>query len=445
MQSRPTSAASVNRPVIPSPLSESLVQADEPESSDTLEYTPRDILDTMDPDPTPTIASSHMGASSYLSVHGSTETLQPVNAYQPSINTVGLSNSTVNETSPVKTPDVDPYAPIKSNLGTLPASSSAPQPITRQATYPSITKAAAPPKPIPPPRQDSYKPIPNGLAHSASFSDSYAPNTFNQTSRASLLPGNSDAVVDLSHSPPSTKPTHASTSPYNPYNPVGNANRNRTASEPPDHFNLYNPPPPNPHYGYAAPQKAMSAEPSAGLGQAQYASVPSLLSQTAPGTYAPSPSLLGTNDPLGRASARVPIFSFGFGGRVVTCFHNIPGAGAFDGMAPGRPATQLQIKVLKDIIPSSAYDVTEGSFPGPLFNDQGAGGATSVLQSAAAATKAKKTALIQFIDARITELEQGLGYVSSDTDGGIAKAEGKLVLIKLLKAFVENDGKLSGK
>jgi hypothetical protein len=114
-------------------------------------------------------------------------------------------------------------------------------------------------------------------------------------------------------------------------------------------------------------------------------------------------------------------------------------------MAPGRPATQLQVQVLKDIIPSSAYDVTEGSFPGPLFNDQGAGGATSVLQTAAAATKAKRAALIQFIDSRIAELEQGLGYVSSDSDGGVAKAEGKLVLIKLLKAFVEHDGKLSGK
>ncbi len=45
---------------------------------------------------------------------------------------------------------------------------------------------------------------------------------------------------------------------------------------------------------------------------------PLLLNQN---QYAPSPSLLGTNDPLSRHSARAPVFSFGFGGQVVSCFH----------------------------------------------------------------------------------------------------------------------------
>ncbi|KAG8802519.1 hypothetical protein FRC17_006397, partial [Serendipita sp. 399] len=120
--------------------------------------------------------------------------------------------------------------------------------------------------------------------------------------------------------------------------------------------------------------------------------------------------------------------------------------GAFDGMAPVKPSTSLTVKLLKDVIAPSAFDVTEGGFPGPLFSDQGPGGATSVLQTAGAALKAKKTALIQWLDGRIAEAESGLMYIGTTgpLGGGTAKAEGKVVLMKLLKIWVENDGKLSG-
>ncbi|KAG8840277.1 Protein transport protein Sec16A [Serendipita sp. 411] len=115
-------------------------------------------------------------------------------------------------------------------------------------------------------------------------------------------------------------------------------------------------------------------------------------------------------------------------------------------MAPAKPSTSLTVKLLKDVIAPSAYDVTDGGFPGPLFNDQGPGGATSVLQTAGAALKAKKTALIQWLEGRIAEIEGGLMYIGTTgpIGGGTAKAEGKVVLMKLLKIWVENDGKLSG-
>jgi hypothetical protein len=250
---------------------------------------------------------------------------------------------------------------------------------------------------------------------------------------------NSNPVIDLSHSPPNTRNIPS----YDPYGPAkGNLSRKNTASES-DHG--YMQPYGAPAYGYAQAPTAMAPAPDA-FGGAHYAtvSVPPAPVNTA---YAPSPSLLGTNDPLGRASVRVPIFSFGFGGRVVACFHNNPGMGAFDGMAPVRPSTTLTVTVLKDFIPPSAYDVTQSAFPGPLFGDQGAGGATSVLQSAGAATKAKKAAIITWLEVMIKELEGGFIYAgaASGMPAESAKAEGKLVLMKLLKVWIENDGKLSGR
>jgi len=164
--------------------------------------------------------------------------------------------------------------------------------------------------------------------------------------------------------------------------------------------------------------------------------------------YAPSPSLLGTNDPLGRTSLRVPVVSFGFGGKLVLCFHKNPAeAGGFDTAMSARPATQISFKSLKDVMPLSVISTQTQAgtpFPGPLFCDQ-APAAASMLAGAAANTKAKKTALVQWLEEFAAEAEREVGYVGNDSVVARAKVEGKSVLIKLLKVLIENDGKLAGR
>ena len=68
-----------------------------------------------------------------------------------------------------------------------------------------------------------------------------------------------------------------------------------------------------------------------------------------------------------------------------------------------------------------------------------------MLAGAAANTKAKKTVLLQWLDELAAEAEREVGYVANDSVVGRAKAEGKSVLIKLLRVLVENDGKLTGR
>lgn len=133
---------------------------------------------------------------------------------------------------------------------------------------------------------------------------------------------------------------------------------------------------------------------------------------------------------------------------LVLCSHKNPAeAGGFDTAMSARPATTISFKPIKDVVPSSmiSTQTQAGSpFPGPLFCDQ-ATAAAGMLAGAAANIKAKKTALLQWFDELATEAEREVGYVGSDSLVGRAKAEGKSVLIKLLKVLVENDGKLAGR
>ncbi|TFK42566.1 Sec23-binding domain of Sec16-domain-containing protein [Crucibulum laeve] len=159
--------------------------------------------------------------------------------------------------------------------------------------------------------------------------------------------------------------------------------------------------------------------------------------------YAPSPSLVGANDTLGRISARAPVFSFGFGGKLVTCFHGAASLSTgFDVALSSRNSTGVTIRVLKDIIPESALGTSSVSFPGPLLGDPGA--STSIVRTGALTqTKTKKAKVVKYLEERIDEISRGLGYVqvgSVETQ----KLDGKLVLVKLLKLMVDNDGKLLG-
>ncbi|KAK7020573.1 protein transport protein sec16 [Favolaschia claudopus] len=160
--------------------------------------------------------------------------------------------------------------------------------------------------------------------------------------------------------------------------------------------------------------------------------------------YAPSPSLLGANDPLGRTSSRAPVFSFGFGGKFLTCFHGASMNTGFDVALSSRNSTGITIRPLNKLIPHSALEVSSPSFPGPLFSDPGTPTTGLVRTTTASAqSKAKKARLIKYLTDRAEEISQGINYLHSESTEG-RSAEGKLVLVKLLKVLVENDGKLSG-
>lgn len=326
----------------------------------------------------------------------------------------------------------DPYGPAKATgPHTSPQNPSDPYaspshvPIRSSVPPPRANVAPPPANKAPPLNKDPYAP-PISNPYSPPASHAPPANVYTPVGQPQAPPGlapTSGGVIDLSHSPPATR----AVPPY--VAPLGSVGSRRSTMES-EGYSPYSPVATKPY----APQSTLPVEPPTGPGSAQY--IPAAATG---GTYAPSPSLLGTNDPLGRASVRAPIFSFGFGGRVVACFHNNPGMGAFDGMAPARPSTTLSVKVLKEVIPVSAYDVNQHGFPGPLHGDIGSGG--GVLQTAAQVTKGKKASLIGWLDARIKEAEEGSAYLAGQEG---ARVEGKVVLMKLLKVIVENDGKLSG-
>lgn len=161
--------------------------------------------------------------------------------------------------------------------------------------------------------------------------------------------------------------------------------------------------------------------------------------------YAPSPSLLGSNDPLGRTSVRVPVISFGFGGKLVTCFHGSTSLNTgFDVAMSSRASTTVHFRALRHAIPESALEISAASYPGPLFSDPGTPTTSLVRTGASTQTKAKKARVIKYLDDRVEELSQGIGYLHHGSTEGY-RAEAKRVLIKLLKVLVENDGRLSGR
>jgi hypothetical protein len=160
--------------------------------------------------------------------------------------------------------------------------------------------------------------------------------------------------------------------------------------------------------------------------------------------YAPSPSLLGSNDPLGRTSSRAPVFSFGFGGKLVLCFHgsNTLNTG-FDIALSSRQTTGIQLRPLRTVIPESALAHISTSFPGPLFRDPGS--PTGLVRAAAATqSKSNKAKVIKYLEERSEEISRGLGYLSQGS-ADRREAEGKYVLVRLLKVLLEHDGHLSGR
>lgn len=158
----------------------------------------------------------------------------------------------------------------------------------------------------------------------------------------------------------------------------------------------------------------------------------------------PSQDLLGT-------SRVCPVVSFGFGGRLVTFFPNPQSSSSYNPLSDpyssangtsNDPST-VQIRKIVDLAPE--HDLT--AFPGPVFMDGG---------SKASAGKKRKE-VVAWLDERIADLQKGAGFVMSAQSGldsgaeqGSAREDKKreieeeVVLLKLVKVLVENEGRLSG-
>ncbi|KAJ7109395.1 Sec23-binding domain of Sec16-domain-containing protein [Mycena epipterygia] len=257
--------------------------------------------------------------------------------------------------------------------------------------------------------------------------------------------GSSNALPNSSHLPPKpgTVPlslprnrsassgsiySSSSSSPEQPYAPshYGHGTMQRSETDYGNYVSRYN---------YSAPNEASAYD--------HPASQEIIMKPVQATAYAPSPSLLGANDPLGRTSSRAPVFSFGFGGKFLTCFHGASMNTGFDVALSSRNSTGIHIRQLNKIIPQSALEVSSASFPGPLFSDPGTPTTGLVRTTASTQSKAKKTRLVKYLTERAEEISQAIGYLHAGSVEG-RQAEGKLVLVSLLKILVENDGRLSG-
>lgn len=155
---------------------------------------------------------------------------------------------------------------------------------------------------------------------------------------------------------------------------------------------------------------------------------------------------------LGLERCGAPVVSFGFGGRILLVFPNearpaygmdASPYGAPGAEAPSTPST-VHIRKLADLFPPTEST----SFPGPIFMDGGK----------ANAGKKRKDG-VAWLDQRIGELEQEVSDLQRSVPNGYGMApvepsneqlekarnvETRLILVKLVKALVENEGKLGG-
>lgn len=333
------------------------------------------------PAPTAKVASPQHRADPYAPAAAAAASSPPTSRYAP----LPASN--------LSSPPRNPYAPVAAPSQPPAANPYGPPPVPQQQPADPYAPAAAATNP--------YAPPPAGPATNA-----YAP-----PANLSIKPTPNPYAV-----PPQPAAAQAA-KPYKPYAP----SRSNTLSVPGQQ-------------GYGSPEmpvQTLSYIPSTfkpPVGS------PAVFNNA----YAPSPSLVGANDPLSRVSARAPVFSFGFGGRLVTCFHGGESLSTgFDVALSSRNTTSIKIHTLNKLLTKSALGTSEHEFPGPLFADP----STQSLVRSVASAQAKKAKVIAYLDSRATEIGQGLGYFS------VAErrtAEAKMVLVKLLKIMVENDGKLSG-
>ena len=66
------------------------------------------------------------------------------------------------------------------------------------------------------------------------------------------------------------------------------------------------------------------------------------------------------------------------------------------------------------------------------------------MRTGAVGQKNKKAGVVKYLTERAEEISHGLGYLSPGSPER-RQAEGKLILVKLLRVMIENDGRLSGR
>ncbi|OCF36721.1 hypothetical protein I316_01317 [Kwoniella heveanensis BCC8398] len=299
------------------------------------------------------------------------------------------------------------------------------------------------------PTQDPYAPASSSLGLKTHASPERKSNIASSP-YALYAPQESSGAIDLNDDPyaPSShfQPAHptrgsTTTSSYepSPYSPA-------TSSKPlgiPSSSGPYNP----------APARTASPAYSTGYGmspptnnffQSMHTEQPS------DATYVPQQVLEQkpvSEDPLGRctlAARNAPIAVFGFGGTLITAFPGAAESGNFHkghsrvpsyGYASGRG--QLWIRSVSEVAAPAALKSDQTAFPGPLVSDPAA-------TKGAAGDKKKRESVLAYLDARAEEIERGLPYLKSSANKARREEEGRLVLIKVLKALVIGEGKLAG-
>jgi hypothetical protein len=145
-------------------------------------------------------------------------------------------------------------------------------------------------------------------------------------------------------------------------------------------------------------------------------------------------------DPLGRctpAARNVPFAKFGFGGFLITSF---PGTSNDSAETPtygyGSYRGLLSLRPVSEVVEASALSTTETPFPGPLIFDGAAKGP--------AGDKKRREVVLAYLSARADEIERGLPYLKSSASRARREEEAKLVIVRILAAFVEGDGRVFG-
>lgn len=341
-------------------------------------------------------------------------------AYSPNalgVNGVLASNAPAVPVAPAST-SYDPYAPSSPQQRQIPASAPKPSPQKARPPIPAPFMPSSAPAPVP----FAYAP-----AQSRSGPDPYSP----------LQP-------------------HASQSSYQPssYDPV-------QAFVPPVQTNQYQPSAP-----LAIPSSdpyARTTSPQYGSELGSYQSQPSYFqamhvdkADKGDTSYVPQQVLDQrpvSEDPLGRGSVQaknIPLAVFGFGGAFITAFPALAEGEGSGGMGHSRAPSygyasgrgRLWIRSIPDVVEASAIKAqSTTSFPGPLLYDSIPGTSKIV----GAGDKKKKEAVLMYLENRAEEVERGLPYLRTSGAGAGARArreeEGKLVLLRLLAALIQEDVK----
>lgn len=148
-----------------------------------------------------------------------------------------------------------------------------------------------------------------------------------------------------------------------------------------------------------------------------------------------------SEDPLGRCdpSARNnPIAIFGFGGVLIT---SLPGTAEDSPDAPSYGYAShrglITIRPIAEVVESSALGTSSVAFPGPLVHDPS-------VAKGAAGEKKRREGVLAYLSARADEIERGLPYLKSSASSARREEEAKLVIVRILTALIEGDGKLFG-